>query len=116
MLDIFAEEDLLKKATVLGEKVRQRFDAWQGQFELIGEVRGLGPMLALELVKDRETKEPAADEAKGLVEFCHQRGLILLACGNFGNVIRTLMPLVIEDEQLERGLAIMEEGLTALSK
>jgi 4-aminobutyrate aminotransferase/(S)-3-amino-2-methylpropionate transaminase len=116
VLDIFAEEDLLKKATVLGDKVRQRFDAWQGQFELIGEVRGLGPMLALELVKDRETKEPATDEAKGLVEFCHQRGLILLACGNFGNVIRTLMPLVIEDEQLERGLAIMEEGLTALSK
>ena len=116
VLDIFAEEDLLKKARVLGDKVRQRFDVWQGQFELIGEVRGLGPMLALELVKDRETKEPATDEAKGLVEFCHQRGLILLACGNFGNVIRTLMPLVIEDEQLERGLAIMEEGLSALSK
>ena len=116
VLDIFEEEDLLNKAKILGEKVRRRFDTWQGQFELIGEVRGLGPMLALELVKDRETKEPAAGEAKGLVEFCHQRGLILLACGNFGNVIRTLMPLVIEDEQLERGLAIMEEGLSALSK
>jgi 4-aminobutyrate aminotransferase/(S)-3-amino-2-methylpropionate transaminase len=116
VLDIFEEENLLKKAKVLGQKVKQRFDTWQQQFELIGEVRGLGPMLALELVKDRETKEPAADEAKELVEFCHKRGLILLACGNFGNVIRTLMPLVIEDEQLERGLAIMEEGLTALSK
>jgi 4-aminobutyrate aminotransferase/(S)-3-amino-2-methylpropionate transaminase len=116
VLAIFEEEDLLEKAKVLGEKVRQRFDTWQQQFELIGEVRGLGPMLALELVKDREIKEPAADEAKKLVEFCHKRGLILLACGNFGNVIRTLMPLVIEDEQLERGLAIMEEGLTALSK
>ncbi|MCG6980497.1 MAG: 4-aminobutyrate--2-oxoglutarate transaminase [Deltaproteobacteria bacterium] len=116
VLDIFEEEDLLKKAKVLGQKVRQRFDAWQPKFELIGEVRGLGPMLALELVKDRETKEPAADEAKGLVEFCHKRGLILLTCGNFGNVIRTLMPLIIEDEQLERALAIMEEGLTALSK
>ena len=116
VLDIFEEEDLLKKAQVLGEKVRKRFDTWQQQFELIGEVRGLGPMLALELVKDRETKEPATDEAKELVEFSHKRGLILLACGNFGNVIRTLMPLIIEDEQLERGLAIMEEGLTALSK
>jgi len=116
VLAIFEEEDLLEKAKVLGEKVRQRFDTWQQQFELIGEVRGLGPMLALELVKDRETKEPAADEAKELVEFSHKRGLILLACGNFGNVIRTLMPLVIEDEQLERGLAIMEDGLTALSK
>ena len=116
VLAIFEEEDLLKKARVLGKKLRQRFDAWEQKFELIGEVRGLGPMLALELVKDRETKEPAADEAKRLVEFCHKKGLILLACGNFGNVIRTLMPLVIEDEQLERGLAIMEEGLTALFK
>ena len=116
VLAIFEEEDLLKKAQLLGEKVRKRFDTWQQQFELIGEVRGLGPMLALELVKDRETKEPAADKAKELVEFSHKKGLILLACGNFGNVIRTLMPLVIEDEQLERGLAIMEEGLATLSK
>ena len=73
-------------------------------------------MLALELVKDRETKEPAATEAKALVKYCYEKGLIILSCGNFGNVIRTLMPLVITDEQLERGLAIMEEGLSALSK
>jgi 4-aminobutyrate aminotransferase/(S)-3-amino-2-methylpropionate transaminase len=116
VLEIFQEEGLLGKAEALGDKVRQRFEAWEHQFELIGDVRGLGPMLALELVKDRETKEPAADEAKGLVEFCHKRGLILLSCGSYGNVIRTLMPLVIDNEQLERGLAIMEEGLTALSK
>ncbi|OPX38818.1 MAG: 4-aminobutyrate--2-oxoglutarate transaminase, partial [Desulfobacteraceae bacterium 4484_190.2] len=76
---------------------------------------GKGPMLALELVKDRETKEPAADEAKALVKFCYEKGLILLSCGNSGNVIRTLMPLVITDEQLERGLSIMEDGLTEIS-
>ena len=116
VLEIFQEEGLLEKAEALGDRVRQRFEAWEHQFELIGDVRGLGPMLALELVKDRETKEPAADEAKGLVEFCHKRGLILLSCGSYGNVIRTLMPLIIDNEQLERGLAIMEEGLTALSK
>jgi len=116
VLEIFQGEGLLEKAEALGDKVRQRFEAWEHQFELIGDVRGLGPMLALELVKDRETKEPAADEAKGLVEFCHKRGLILLSCGSYGNVIRTLMPLIIDNEQLERGLAIMEEGLTALSK
>jgi len=115
VLDIFEEEGLLKKAQVLGQKVRERFDAWQEQFELIGDVRGLGPMLALELVKDRETKEPAAEEAKALVQFCYERGLILLSCGNFGNVIRILMPLVIEDSQLERGLAVMEEGLSRLA-
>ena len=116
VLDIFEEEGLLKKAQILGQKVRERFDVWQEQFELIGDVRGLGPMLALELVKDRETKEPAAEEAKALVEFCHEKGLILLSCGNFGNVIRILMPLVIDDNQLERGLGVMEEGLSAMGK
>ncbi len=73
-------------------------------------------MLALELVRDRETKEPAADEAKALVKYCYEKGLILLSCGNFGNVIRTLMPLVITDEPLERGLAIMEDGFESISK
>ena len=116
VLDVIKEENLLEKAEALGKKLRERFNALQQQFEIIGDVRGKGPMLALELVKDRETKEPAADEAKALVKFCYENGLILLSCGNFSNVIRTLMPLVITDEQLERGLAIMEEGLVALSK
>ena len=72
-------------------------------------------MLGLELVKDRESKEPAADETKALLDFCHENGLILISCGIFGNVIRILMPLVIEDEQLERDLAIMEEDFQSLS-
>ncbi len=116
VLDIFKEEDLLAKAVVLGEKIRARFDAFQENIEIVGEVRGKGPMLALELVKNRETKEPATAEAKALVKFCYEKGLVILSCGNFGNVIRTLMPLVITDEQLERGLAIMEEGLRSFSK
>jgi 4-aminobutyrate aminotransferase / (S)-3-amino-2-methylpropionate transaminase / 5-aminovalerate transaminase len=116
VLEVFEEENLLQKAEVLGKKLRERFDTWQTQFEIIGDVRGLGPMLALELVRDRETKEPAAPEAKALVKHCYEKGLITLSCGNFGNVIRTLMPLVITNEQLERGLSIMEEGLSTLSK
>ena len=116
VLDIFEEEKLLEKAQALGRKLRQRFESFQTRFEIIGDVRGIGSMLALELVKDRVTKEPAADEAKALVKFCYERGLVILSCGNFSNVIRTLMPLVITDDQLERGLAIMEEGLTILSR
>jgi len=116
VLDIIEEENLLQRAEALGKKLRERFDTLQKEYELIGDVRGMGAMLALELVKDRETKEPAAEEAKALVKFCFEKGLILLSCGNFGNVIRTLMPLVITDEDLERGLAIMEEGLLALQK
>jgi 4-aminobutyrate aminotransferase/(S)-3-amino-2-methylpropionate transaminase len=116
VMEIFEEENLVQTAETLGKKLRKRFDVFYNEYELIGEVRGMGPMLAMELVKDRETKEPATDEAKALVKFCFEKGLIILACGNFGNIVRTLMPLVITDEQVERGLAIMEEGLSSLSK
>ena len=114
VLEIFETEDLLAKGRLLGEKLRQRFDQFQNEFEVVGDVRGIGPMLALELVEDRETKAPAGDAAKKLVAYCHAKGLILLACGGYGNVIRVLMPLVITDEQLEKGLAIMADGLAAL--
>ena len=73
-------------------------------------------MQGLELVRDRITKEPADDEAKALVKHCHENGLLLLSCGNFSNVIRTLMPLVITEDQVDRGLSIMEEGLFKLSR
>jgi 4-aminobutyrate aminotransferase/(S)-3-amino-2-methylpropionate transaminase len=114
VLDILEEERILEKAAVLGQKVRARFERFAQSFELIGDVRGHGAMQALELVEDRQTKVPATDKAKKLVQFCYERGLILLSCGHFGNVIRTLMPLTIEDAQLEKGLALMEEGLAAL--
>jgi 4-aminobutyrate aminotransferase/(S)-3-amino-2-methylpropionate transaminase len=73
-------------------------------------------MLALELVSDRETKAPAADAAKALVKYCLDRGLILLSCGSLGNVIRVLMPLVITDAQLDKGLSIIDAGLAALDQ
>ncbi len=73
-------------------------------------------MLALELVKDRETKEPAADKTKKLVKYCFDKGLILLSCGTYGNVIRNLMPLVITDEQLDRGISIMRDGFHSLTR
>jgi 4-aminobutyrate aminotransferase/(S)-3-amino-2-methylpropionate transaminase len=115
VLEIFETEDLLKKSRELGEKLRQRFDQFQDEFEIVGEVRGIGPMLALELVEDRHTKTPAGEAAKKLVGFCREKGLIILACGGYGNVIRVLMPLVITDEQLEKGLTILADGLAALT-
>ncbi|MEW5724277.1 MAG: aspartate aminotransferase family protein, partial [Thermodesulfobacteriota bacterium] len=114
-LGVIEEENLLARGEELGRKLRARFEAWQKEIELIGEVRGLGPMLALELVTDREKKTPAAEQAKALVKYGYEHGLITLSCGNYGNVIRTLMPLVITDEELERGLSIMEDGLRAVS-
>lgn len=116
VLDIFETENLLERAQALGKTIRQRLEEFKSKFEIVGDVRGVGPMLALELVKDRETKAPAPEEAKALVTYCFQKGLLLLACGTYGNVIRLLMPLVITSEQLEKGLAIMEEGFAALAR
>lgn len=115
VLEILIEDNLLKTAESLGEKLWSRFTALQEKYEMIGEVRGKGPMIAMELVRDRETKEPASDEAKKLVKLCYDKGLVILSCGNFGNVIRTLMPLVITDQQLEKGLSILEESLNEIS-
>ena len=107
---------MLDRSRKLGEILYKKFTDLQDKFEIIGEVRGKGPMLGMELVKDRETKEPATDLTKKLTNICFEKGLILLSCGNFGNVIRTLMPFVITDEQLDKGLSILEDGLTEMTK
>ncbi len=114
VLEILIEDGLLQRAEQLGVTLRNRFEALQAEHAIIGEVRGKGPMLALELVRDRQTKEPATEEAKKLTQLCYQKGLVLISCGNFGNVLRVLMPLVITDEQLERGLNILEDSLREL--
>ena len=114
VLEVFEEENMLEKSVALGEKLKARFETWQQQFEIIGEIRGLGAMLGLELVKG-ENKKPAADETKQLTSYCLEKGLMLLSCGSYGNVIRVLAPFVISDEQLEKGLGSMEEGLAQIS-
>ena len=83
VLEVFEEENMLEKAVVLGQKLKARFEKWQKQFDIIGEIRGLGAMLGLELVKG-DNREPAADEAKQLVNFCVENGLVILACGSYG--------------------------------
>jgi 4-aminobutyrate aminotransferase/(S)-3-amino-2-methylpropionate transaminase len=85
--------------------------AWQGRHEAIGDVRGLGAMLAIELVRDRTTKEPAPELAEALVEAALQRGLILLKAGVHGNCIRVLCPLTIEEDVLEEALQAWETAL-----
>ena len=115
VLEILYQDRLLEQAVQLGETLRARFTAMQQRHEIIGDVRGKGPMLALELVEDRVSKKPATEKAKALVSRSFEKGLVLLSCGNFGNVIRTLMPLVITGEQLEKGLAILEESLAEIA-
>jgi 4-aminobutyrate aminotransferase/(S)-3-amino-2-methylpropionate transaminase len=111
VLTVIEEENLLAKSAELGHQVRAALVELYGKCEIIGEVRGLGAMLALELVADRASKKPAADAAKKLTGYCRERGLIILDCGTLGNNIRTLMPLTITPEQLAKGLRILEDGL-----
>ncbi len=114
VFDIFETEDLLGRAKALGEKLRTTLNGFKEKHSLIGDVRGIGPMIAIELVHDRENKTPAPDKTKALVKYCLERNLIILACGTYGNVIRFLMPLVITDEQLDQGMQIIDNGLTAI--
>lgn len=113
VLDIFEDENLLEKSVALGNCLWERFRQWEKEFSAVGEIRGKGAMIGLALVTPEGL--PDADAAGRLVAFCREKGLILLACGIHGNVIRVLVPLVIEDELLEQGLSIMEEGLKMLA-
>jgi 4-aminobutyrate aminotransferase/(S)-3-amino-2-methylpropionate transaminase len=110
VLEVFEEENMLEKSVALGEKLWTRFETWKEKFGIVKSIRGKGGMIGLELV-NTETGEPAADETMQLVKHCHQNGVVALSCGVYGNVIRSLVPFVITDEQLEKGLAVMEEGL-----
>jgi len=115
VLEVIEEEKILQRSEELGRRVRAELMELYGKYQIIGEVRGLGAMLAIELVKDRASRKPAADEAKKLTAFCREHGLIILDCGTLGNNIRTLMPLTITPDQLAKGLAILEDGLKHIS-
>jgi 4-aminobutyrate aminotransferase/(S)-3-amino-2-methylpropionate transaminase len=115
VLDVFEEENMLEKSVALGEKLQARFKTWQQQYDIIGEIRGMGAMLGLELVKGSE-RSPAAEEAKALAATCFENGLSILVCGSYGNIIRVLAPFVITDEQLNKGLDIMEAGIKKISE
>jgi 4-aminobutyrate aminotransferase / (S)-3-amino-2-methylpropionate transaminase / 5-aminovalerate transaminase len=107
VLDAVAETDFRANSDELGQRLRGRLDALAARHEQIGEVRGLGPMLALEL-------RAQSPELAGLVTAAaFERGLLLLSCGLYGNVIRLLPPLTVTDEELERGLGLLEESLAA---
>jgi 4-aminobutyrate aminotransferase / (S)-3-amino-2-methylpropionate transaminase / 5-aminovalerate transaminase len=114
VLDVFEDEGLVERANVVGDRIRERMLAWQTRWPAIGDVRGLGAMLAIELVHDPATKDPAADLASAVVEAALQRGVILLKAGVYGNCIRVLCPLTIEDAVVDEGLDAWEEALAAV--
>lgn len=112
VLAVFDEEDILGKARRLGETLWQHFEGLEARYEQIGEVRGLGPMIALELIKNQR-KEPDPAAVTRIIQVAAERGLMLLRAGQYGNVLRCLVPLVITDDELSEALAILDGVLEA---
>ncbi|GHC31242.1 4-aminobutyrate--2-oxoglutarate transaminase [Aidingimonas halophila] len=114
VLDVFEEENILEKSQALGDKLSKRFAQWQQHFECVDNPRNMGAMAAFELVSSKADHTPDAELAGALCKKAREKGLILLSCGMYGNTIRFLMPVTIQDDVLEEGLGIIEDALTEL--
>src|SRR5467141_1370643 len=113
VMDIMRDEKLPERAARIGSIIEERMQSWAAEHDIVGDVRVVGAMAGMELVRDRGTKEPADKEAAGILAAAREKGLIVLRCGVHHNVIRTLMPLTIPDEQLEEGLDMLGAALGA---
>jgi 4-aminobutyrate aminotransferase len=109
VLDVIEEEGLVERSAAIGETLRTRMESWRGRWPQVGDVRGLGAMLAIELV--REGMTPAPELASAVIEAALERGLLLLKAGVAGNCIRVLVPLVISDAELDEALGVWEDAL-----
>jgi 4-aminobutyrate aminotransferase/(S)-3-amino-2-methylpropionate transaminase len=113
VLDLFEEKPFSARANELGDHFQKRAREWQKRWSIVGDIRGLGAMQALELVQSPETRKPAPDETKQVTQYCYEHGVITISAGSYGNVIRLLMPLVITDEQMDEALNVLEGALQA---
>ncbi len=111
VIEIIEREKIVERAASLGRKLRKRLDELKERYEVIGDVRGKGPMLAMEFVKDRETKEPYPEAASKVLKGALAEGLLTLKAGLYGNCVRLHPPLTIDDELLEKGLTILEDAI-----
>jgi 4-aminobutyrate aminotransferase/(S)-3-amino-2-methylpropionate transaminase len=108
---VIQQEQLIERAQRIGHFMTSRLKGLQARFPCIGEVRGLGAMVAMELVKNRRADMPDADLTKALVQAAGKRGLVLLSCGFYSNVIRFLAPLTIQDALMKEGFNLLEQAL-----
>jgi 4-aminobutyrate aminotransferase/(S)-3-amino-2-methylpropionate transaminase len=114
VLDVFEKENLLQRSRDVGQRITASLQAMAQKHNCIAEVRGMGAMVAMELCKDGDPHQPDADLTKALATEATRRGLILLTCGTYGNVVRILVPLTASDALLDEGLAIIADSLDAL--
>jgi 4-aminobutyrate aminotransferase/(S)-3-amino-2-methylpropionate transaminase len=115
VIEVMVEEKLPQRGARLGERALGRMRVWMERFPQVGDVRGLGAMIAMELVTDRTTREPAGALTNAVLRHCHEHGLVLLKAGLYDNVIRLLFPLTISEQELDRGLDILEEALVSVA-
>jgi len=106
---------LLDRAREIGLAMERRFLSWQERFPLVGDVRGIGAMRAIELVRNRTTREPAKEETEAILRHCYEEGVILISAGTYGNIIRLLLPLVTTNEQLDEGLTVIEKAIAKVT-
>jgi 4-aminobutyrate aminotransferase/(S)-3-amino-2-methylpropionate transaminase len=111
VLDLYEQADFAARSREIGQMLMDRFTALQERHAFIGEVRGLGGMVAIELVKDRTTKEPDPQAANEILVAAHQRGLVLIKAGMYDNIIRVLVPLCVTDDQLKQALDIIDAAV-----
>jgi 4-aminobutyrate aminotransferase/(S)-3-amino-2-methylpropionate transaminase len=116
VLDMIEKDNLCARANDLGDRFRKRAAKWRSQWELVGDVRGLGAMQALELVRSKATRQPADAETRQVSQFCYEHGLVTITAGSYSNVIRLLMPLVITDAQMDEGLDVLEAALAHVAE
>jgi 4-aminobutyrate aminotransferase/(S)-3-amino-2-methylpropionate transaminase len=114
VLDLFEHEDLLSRADEVGDHFQRRAREWQRRWPIIGDVRGLGGMQAIELVQSQESKVPATEETKKIMQYCYEHGLITITAGTYSNVIRMLVPLVITEQQMDEGLNVLEAAIASV--
>ncbi len=114
VIDLFERENLLARANELGDRFQRRAREWQRRCPMVGDVRGLGAMRAIELVQSQETNAPAAEETRKITQYCYEHGLITITAGSYANVIRVLVPLVITDEQMDEALDVLESGIASV--
>ncbi|HSR11309.1 MAG TPA: 4-aminobutyrate--2-oxoglutarate transaminase [Thermodesulfobacteriota bacterium] len=111
VLKLMKERNLVERSNAIGKQVMARMNAFKEKYAFVGDVRGLGGMNAMEIVKDKKNPKPNGDLAKAIVKRCYEKGLIMLTAGGYGNVIRSLVPLVVTDEELAKGLRILDEAM-----
>jgi 4-aminobutyrate aminotransferase/(S)-3-amino-2-methylpropionate transaminase len=114
-IEMMQHGGLLERATAMGKHFEAQARGWQKKWPLVGDVRALGGMCAIELVRNAETREPADTETKDLAHYCYEHGLITITAGTYGNVVRILVPFSITDEQFDEGLHVLEAGIASVA-